>query len=69
MLIRDGKEVYPLQLRKMQLGEQTVYDRDTRGRSWLIIDLRLPGEPFIPADADGLITADGELFYTYNRRL
>lgn len=47
--------------------DYVVYDRDTRGKSWFILDLVLPGGLFIPADASGLVTADGEKFSTHSR--
>lgn len=66
----DGKtyEVFPLELTRVQLGAERVYDRDTRGRSWFILDLVIPASKFIPLGSSGLITSDGETFYAGGRR-
>lgn len=59
-------EVFPMEIRRAQLGGRTVYDRDTRGRSWLILELRTPKPKFIPLGSDSLITADGKIFCVQN---
>lgn len=41
----------------------TVYDRDTRGRNWFIIDMRGYSARFIPLDSGGMFDADEKLFY------
>lgn len=58
-LVKDGLLVYPLKQKKILIGDQVVYDRDTRGKSWFILDLALPRAKFVPADSAGLVTADG----------
>ena len=30
MITKDGLEAYPLQIRRVQLGREIIYDRDTR---------------------------------------
>ena len=35
-------EVYPMELQRIQIGSQRTFDRLTRGRSWIILDLELP---------------------------
>lgn len=55
-------EVYPLELRRVQLGSRVIYDRDTRGKSWFILDLRDISEDFIPRGSSGMMTADGKRF-------
>ena len=54
-------EVYPMELQRIQIGSQRTFDRSTRGRSWIILDLELPPGRFIPKDRTGLVTADGSL--------
>ena len=54
-------EVYPMELQRIQIGSQRTFDRSTRGRSWIILDLGLPPGRFIPKDSTGLVTADGSL--------
>lgn len=66
-LVMDGLLVYPLRQRRVQLGSEAVYDRDTREKSWFIVDLVLPGGRFIPAGADGLVTPRGEIFNSTSR--
>ncbi len=62
----DGKtyEVFPMELQRIQRGREVVYDRDTRGRSWFILELRTPTPKFIPLGASGLLTADGNILHT-----
>lgn len=55
-------EVYPLELRRIQLGDRVIYDRDTRGKSWFILDLRDISQGFIPRESSGMTTADGKRF-------
>ena len=52
-------EVYPMELQRIQIGSQRTFDRSTRGRSWIILEL--PPGRFIPKDSTGLVTADGSL--------
>lgn len=59
-------EVFPMEIRRAQLGSRTVYDRDSRGRSWFILELRTPRPKFIPLNSDSLITADGNTFCVQN---
>lgn len=66
-LVKEGKLVYPLKQYRVQIGEQVVYNRDTRGKSWFIVDLVIPGKQFIPADSTGLITVDGKILTTHSR--
>lgn len=67
-LIKDGKLVYPMKQYKVELGKETVYNRDTRGKSWFVLDLALleagrRRSRFIPAESTGLLTIDDEVFY------
>ncbi len=55
-------EVYPLELRRIQLGGRVIYDRDTRGKSWFILDLADISQGFIPRESSGMTTADGKRF-------
>ena len=69
--VKDGKAygVFPMEIQKAQLGRETAYDRETRGKSWVIIDLALSGPfGFIPKDSTGLITNDGKRFVSKSRR-
>lgn len=61
-------EVFPLEITHAQVGQETVYDRDTRGRSWFVLDLILPLGKFIPMDSTGLVTADEKSFLVGRRR-
>lgn len=61
-------EAYPMELQRVQWGDQTVFDRDTRGRSWVILDLILPPGKLIPLGATGLLTKDGETFRVGRKR-
>ena len=67
----DGKvyEVFPLEVSRAQLGKDACYDRDTRGRSWVILDLALPAGKFIPRGSTGFITADGKVLTVGRRRV
>ncbi len=62
-------QVYPMELRRVQMGAQPVYDRDTRGQSWVIIDLMIPEAKFVPRGADLLVTSDGAEFTVRGRRM
>lgn len=67
MITKDGLEAYPLQIRRVQLGREIIYDRDTRGKSWFLLDLDLSAKSaFIPLGSDGLVTADGLKFYEHS---
>jgi len=67
MLVKEGKEVYPLQFSRIQLGENIIYARGARGRSWFILDY-IDDRLFVPADEDRLVLADGETLYVRDRR-
>ncbi len=67
MLVKEGKEVYPLQFSGVRLGENIIYARGARGRSWFILDY-IDDLLFVPADADRVTLADGETLYGYDRR-
>lgn len=45
-----------------------VYDRDTRGKSWFILDLAIIRERFVPKESTGLLTSDGETFLSGSER-
>lgn len=64
----DGQvyEVFPMEVQRASLGENTVYDRETRGKSWIILDL-WTRNVFIPRGSTGLITADGKHFLQKGR--
>ena len=69
--VKDGTAygVFPLEIQKAQLGPETVYDRETRGKSWVILDLVLSGPlGFIPKESTGLTTADGKRLVSASRR-
>lgn len=66
-LIKNNLLVYPLKQYKVQIGEKIVYNRDTRKKSWFIVDLVLPDSKFIPANSTGLITSDNEAFRSASR--
>lgn len=67
---KDGKvyDVYPMELQRIRFGTQTVFDRNTRGKSWIIIDLFVESK-FIPKNATGLITLDGNQFVLERKRI
>lgn len=67
-LIKNNLLVFPLKQYKVKIGENTVYDRDTRGKSWFIVDLIVPGGQFIPSESSGLITADHKILHTSSSR-
>ena len=62
-------EVFPMEFQRVQLGNQAVFDRNTRGRSWVILDLILPPGKFIPMESAGLLTKDGETFRVGRKRI
>lgn len=66
-LVKNGLLVYPLQQSRVQRGGQVVYDRATRGKSWFILDLVVPGGRFLPAGSSGLVTADNKDFLSGSR--
>ena len=39
-LSTKGDEVYPLRQKKIKIGTNVVYDRDTRNKSWFILALK-----------------------------
>lgn len=53
-------EVYPMEITRAQRGTHVTFDRDTRGRSWCILEVISEPGKFIPLGASGLITADGQ---------
>ncbi len=67
MLVKEGKEAYPLQLSRVQLGENVIYARGGRGRSWYILD-SIDDWLVVPAAADCVRLADGETLYGHDRR-
>ena len=71
MIARNGMEVHPLRQSSIRLGNETAFELNAlHNRSWFILDLALPGRAFIPADCDtALVTADGQWFGTYSRRI
>lgn len=66
-LVKEGKLVYPLKQYRIQIGDQVVYNRDTRKKSWFILDLVIPGGKFIPSGSTGFITADGKILGRHSR--
>lgn len=66
-LVKNGMLVFPLKQQRVTVGERTVYDRSTRGKSWFILDLALPGGRFIPSGSEGLLTSEGEAFTVTSR--
>lgn len=67
VILKAPSLVYPLKQYRIKIGEKTVYDRDTRGKSWFIADLILPGSKFVPLGSTGLITANDEALQTTSR--
>ncbi len=67
MLVKEEKEVYPLQFSRVQLGDSVIYARGGRGGSWFILDY-IDDRLFVPADADCVRLAGGETLYVYDRR-
>lgn len=61
-LIFKDRLVYPLKQYRIKRGDDVVYDRDTRGKSWFILDFVGTNDRFIPLNSTGLITADGSIF-------
>jgi len=43
MLVKQGREVYPLRRVRIQIGENVIYDRGARHKSWFILDLEANG--------------------------
>jgi len=43
MLVKQGREVYPLRRARIQIGENVIYDRGARHKSWFILDLEANG--------------------------
>ncbi len=43
MLVKQGMEVYPLRQARLQIGENVIYDRNARNKSWFILDLESGG--------------------------
>lgn len=68
-LAKEGYAVYPLRQKKILIGDRVVYDRDTRGKSWFILDYAVYDDSiFVPAESTGLVTSDGLLFKSKSRR-
>jgi len=68
-LAKKGYAVYPLRQKRILIGDKVVYDRDTRGKSWFILDLAIYDDSnFIPAESTGLVTSDGHVFKSKSRR-
>lgn len=61
MIRYEGTQLYPMDLKKITLGEKVIYDRTVPGPPWFILDLSCGGA-FIPSDADYLITSDSLTF-------
>lgn len=61
-LIFKGRLVYPLKQYRIKVGDNVVYDRDTRGKSWFILEFRGVDDRFIPLNSTGLVTSDGKIF-------
>ena len=63
---RDGTvyDVYPLTRAKKTVGENVVYDRDTRGKSYFYLRLIALPKQFITADGEVFICSDGTNFMT-----
>lgn len=69
MIIYNGKIAHPLRRNSIKLGDKTIFQRPEKAeRSWLIIDLALPGLIFAPKDAGGMRTADGLILQNHGRR-
>lgn len=60
------KHAYPLELYKITVGGQTVYDRDSRGKSWFYLCVTSQSI-FYTADGERLITSDGLVFNQNNK--
>lgn len=67
-LARDERPIiYPMDLKKVTLGETVIYDKDSPGPPWFLLEIDF-GKDFIPADADSFITADGYVLRTRGRK-
>ena len=66
-LVKNNLLVFPLKEQRVTIGDRTVYDRSTRGKSWFILDLALPGGRFVPSGSEGLLTSEGENFEVTSR--
>ena len=64
MLVKNGREYYPLDFGHMEKGGRVYYDRSARRANYFYLDFRSPraGNMFIPVGADALLTADGMTF-------
>ena len=62
---RDGTlyDVYPLTRGKKTVGENVVYDRDTRGKAYFYLWFTEPKQ-FITADGQVFVCSDGAKFMT-----
>lgn len=61
MILKNGKEYYPLDLTQIMKDGHIYYDRNARGKNYFYLDFRGSDQrfTFIPAGADALVTADG----------
>lgn len=62
MLKIQDKTVYPLELSKLKSEGRTIYDRDTRGKSWFFLCLYTPHQQFMTGDGNLLLTSNGDNF-------
>lgn len=74
LVTRDGQRfvredrpiIYPMDLKKVTLGETVIYDKDSPGPPWFLLEIDC-GRDFIPVDADRFITADSLILRTQSR--
>ena len=59
-------ELYPMDLKKITLGEMVIYDKDSPGPPWFLLEMDC-GKEFIPANANRFITADGDVLRCLSR--
>lgn len=62
----DRPIIYPMDLKKVTLGETVIYDKDSPGPPWFLLEIDC-GRDFIPADADRFITADSLVLRSRSR--
>lgn len=58
--------LYPMDLRKITLGETVIYDKTVPGPPWFLLEIDV-GKSFVPVDAERFITADDQVLHCQSR--
>lgn len=58
----NGKDLYPLEVKSVNKGGKTLYDRDTRGKSYFYLCVRSGVQNFFTKENEPVLTNDGQDF-------